>query len=208
MSLLAAPIKTGPGPAPSSTSSQSKLTKKQKKALSFRERKSSGKSSKKEPQALPDIEDDNELAQMDTIPVSLVEDADKSRGSSSAVQVAGILDSQKGKSGNTKRDPGDKGKGKRAGGNGKEEVEDASEVGKAKKRKREEEQGMVVDGDAEEKEGKSRNKKVKTGREGEENGDGGEEKSSGRKGGKQRFILFVGMFGDSIRSTYSILTQF
>jgi hypothetical protein len=191
MSLVTDTINRPPSlNAPSSSSNPlQKLTKKQKKGLAFRERKS-GKQKKT---ADPTHQDQYEygLAEMDFNAIPAMEDEVLVGVAGGSVQVEGVLGAAKGKVGKEKGGKGDKSKGKRASKDAEEAVGVVAQVGKGKKRKREE--GDIEGGEAEVEgaggagDGEKGRKRKKAVKKVDGEGDGEEDR------GKQRFILFVGM---------------
>lgn len=210
MSLLPTTINMGlapPTPA-SSSSSTKKLTKKQQKALAFRDRQSGKAPQKKEKGGAKKSRGDDDyddLAGMDDNALPAMEDQDLASAAGGDVEMEGILGKAKGSGGKAKGGKVDKGKGKRTGDDGEAAVGSGAQSGKAgKKRKRdgdaEEEKDVAMLVDEKEKSGeqvpkKKKQKKAKEAKEGEEGEDGETSKTEGsRKGGAQRFILFVGNF--------------
>lgn len=182
MSLVTpAPVPTLSSSAPSS-SSQKKLTKKQQKALAFRDRKS-GKKTKGSSK-------DVDLAEMDANAIPTMENQGLASLTGGEVEVAAILDQAQdqecGKKGNTIS----KGKGKCKGEDGDAKVEVATKLGRKRKREQDEEVGegegvaMEVDGGVKGEKGEPRKKKKQAGKEGVEAA--GDSRT-------QKFILFVGM---------------
>lgn len=159
--------------------STQKLTKKQKKSLAFRERKT-GKGQGK-----------NELDDMEANAVPAMEDQDIAGDDSNPPQVPGDGGEEKGKAGNDAvRHEGKRKEGKLGGkGKGKAEKEDVpvavEKLNSSKKRKRdaEEDESKQEDEDTTaEQSSKKTSKRKKT----------GDEKQASTKEGKQRYILFLG----------------
>jgi nucleolar protein 6 len=176
MSLVTpAPVSTLSSSAPSS-SSQKRLTKKQQKALAFRDRKS-GKRTKGSSK-------DDDLAEMDANAIPAMEDQDLASLTGGEVEVAAVLDQAQDQERGKKGDTTSKGKGKRKGEDGDAKVEVAAKLGGKRKREQDEEGegegvAMDVDGGVEVEKGQPRKKKKQAGKEGEDSR-------------KQKFILFVG----------------
>ncbi|KAJ2912151.1 hypothetical protein MD484_g8262, partial [Candolleomyces efflorescens] len=186
MSLVTDTINRPPSLNASSSSSNpsQKLTKKQKKGLAFRERKS-GKQ-KKTANSTHEDEDEYGLPEMDVISIPAIEDEVLVGVAGGSVQVEGVLGSTKGKVSKEKGGQGDKSKGKRSSKDGKEAVGVAAQVGKGKKRKREEGDLEGDEAEVESAGGVGDGEKGRKRKKGDGQGDGVEDK------GKQRFILFVG----------------
>ena len=185
MSLVTpAPISIPSSSAPSS-SSQKRLTKKQQKALAFRDRKS-GKKTK-------GSNKDDDLAEMDSNAIPAMEDQDLAGLTGGEVEVAASLDQAQDQERRKKGDTTAKGKGKRKGEDGGTKVEVAPTLGRKRKREQDEEvredegEGVAMEVDGEEKveKGQPRKKEKQVGKEG--NADGEDSR-------KQKFILFVGMY--------------
>ncbi|KAF4623130.1 hypothetical protein D9613_002167 [Agrocybe pediades] len=163
-------------------SSTQKLTKKQKKGLAFRERKSGkGKNGldDMEANAVPAMED-QDIAGSDSHPVEAPGADHKKKGKEDGNKVGHEGTGKEGKAGG-------KGKGKAEAGDVSVSVEKVGKGASAKKRKREEDDDGVAEvegkGDGKEK-SKKTSKRKKTG--GDKPADGKEAPS------KQRFILFLG----------------
>lgn len=190
MSLVTGTVIRPPNLNASSSSIPSqKLTKKQKKSLAFRERKTEKQNRDKKTAEACNTNDDDQygLAEMDVNAIPAMEDQDLLGEASDNIQVEGVLGSEKRKLGKEKGGKGDKSQGKRSSKDGAEAVGVAAQVGKGKKRKREAEDveaevedGVVGNG------GKGRKRKKAAKKEDGE-GEGEDDKTN------QRFILFVGM---------------
>ncbi|KAG6817726.1 hypothetical protein H0H87_004517 [Tephrocybe sp. NHM501043] len=158
-------------------SAPAKLTKKQKKGIAFRERKT-GKGHKDKDGAYRSEDND----------VPVMEDQDAALLEGPSVEVAKVVEGKKSKSTEDVSGSDSKAKGKRKAG-----AEDAdTDAGKPKKRKREDKDSNIDDAEhAEEKPAAKRKKPV------EGAGDSGPDKKVAKKtkpDGKQRFILFVGTY--------------
>ncbi|RXW22594.1 hypothetical protein EST38_g3285 [Candolleomyces aberdarensis] len=191
MSFVADTIKRPPNLNASSSSSNpsQKLTKKQKKSLAFRERKTGKQSRDTKSTGNPSTNEDEDeygLAEVDVNAIPAMEDEVLPGVAGGSVQVEGVLGEEKGKQGKAKRDKGDKSKGKRPNQDGAEAVGVAAQAGKGQKRKREADEAEV-DG-AGVGDGEKGRKRKKAAKKEEEDGEGEGE----RNRAKQKFILFVG----------------
>ncbi|KAF9056571.1 hypothetical protein BJ165DRAFT_537259 [Panaeolus papilionaceus] len=177
-------------------SASQKLTKKQKKGLAFRERKTGKphRSSTSNTTAHSTSFSDNELDEMEAMAIPVMEDQDLADNDCYPTKIGRNEGQKRGKAGDhgaggdaKPRKGAESSKGKR-----KSEEEDvpvsvevSKEGGKGKKRKREGEENVG----AKEADGESKNKtskKIKTSKDGETTTD--EKKNNG----KSRFILFIG----------------
>ncbi|KAJ3507180.1 hypothetical protein NLJ89_g6451 [Agrocybe chaxingu] len=174
-------------------SATQKLTKKQKKGLAFRERKSGGK---RQPQGR---KGDNELDEMEANAVPAMEDQDIAAGDGDKAEGTGAEHEKAGKAGwDAQRDEGKRKEGKVGRkGKGKAEAEDVrvsepvlKKTGKRKREDGDEDEGEGEGGeDGEDGAGKKKSSKKPAKRKKGSEEDAGDAK---KDTSKQRFLLFVG----------------